>query len=134
MVDFAKSLKPSPRGELEITDLNRMYLEDESLQVEMMGRGIAWLDTGTHQSLLQASHFIQTVEERQGLKIGCIEEVAYRMGTIDHAQFVALGEKLSKSGYGQYIFSWRRSLRALPKFLKESFSGHPPSDSMILTW
>jgi glucose-1-phosphate thymidylyltransferase len=103
VVEFAKSLKPSPRGELEITDLNRMYLEDGSLQVEIMGRGIAWLDTGTHQSLLQASHFIQTVEERQGLKIGCIEEVAYRMGTIDHEQFRSLGEKLSKSGYGQYI-------------------------------
>ena len=77
---------------------------------KLFGRGFAWLDTGTHQSLLQASHFIQTVEERQGLKIGCIEEVAYRMGTIDHAQFVALGEKLSKSGYGQYILQLAKEL------------------------
>ena len=114
VVEFAKSLKPSPRGELEITDLNRMYLEDGSLQVEIMGRGIAWLDTGTHQSLLQASHFIQTVEERQGLKIGCIEEVAYRMGTIDHGQFRALGEKLSKSGYGQYILQLANELKPSP--------------------
>jgi glucose-1-phosphate thymidylyltransferase len=110
VVELAKSLKPSSRGELEITDLNRLYLEDESLQVEIMGRGIAWLDTGTHQSLLQASHFIQTVEERQGLKIGCIEEVAYRMGTIDHAQFCKLGEALSKSGYGQYILQLAKEL------------------------
>ena len=114
VVEFTKSLKPSPRGELEITDLNRMYLEDGSLQVEIMGRGIAWLDTGTHQSLLQASHFIQTVEERQGLKIGCIEEVAYRMGTIDHGQFRALGEKLSKSGYGQYILQLANELKPSP--------------------
>jgi len=112
VVDFAKSLRPSKRGELEITDLNRMYLEDQTLQVEIMGRGIAWLDTGTHQSLLQASHFIQTVEERQGLKIGCIEEVAFRMGCIDNAQFRALGEKLSKSGYGQYILQLASELES----------------------
>lgn len=103
VVPYAKALKPSPRGELEITDLNRVYMQAGTLQVDILGRGVAWLDTGTHHSLLQASHFIQTVEERQGLKIGCIEEVAFRMGTIDIEQFRELGAALSKSGYGQYL-------------------------------
>ena len=105
VVDKAKSLEPSPRGELEITDLNRLYLEEETLQVELLGRGTAWLDTGTHRSLLQAATFIEAVEERQAVMIGNIEEVAYRMGYIDGKQLSALGEELKKSGYGQYILS-----------------------------
>ena len=108
VVRLAKSLKPSPRGELEITDLNRLYLEQGTLSVELMGRGYAWLDTGTHHSLLQAASFIQIVEERQGLKIGCLEEVAYRMGYIDLEKLVALGEALGKSSYGQYILDVAR--------------------------
>ncbi|MEC9466841.1 MAG: sugar phosphate nucleotidyltransferase, partial [Myxococcota bacterium] len=108
VVDMAKSLKPSARGELEITDLNRLYLEQGNLSVELMGRGYAWLDTGTHQSLLQAASFIQIVEERQGLKIGCLEEVAYRMGYIDLQALHELGEALGKSTYGQYILDVAR--------------------------
>ncbi len=92
-----------PRGELEITDLNRLYLERGELTVEQMGRGTAWLDTGTHDFLLQASLFIQTIEHRQGLKVGCPEEVAYRMGYIDATQLGTLAESLKKSTYGQYL-------------------------------
>lgn len=99
----AKSLAPSPRGELEITDLNRLYLEDGSLRVEILGRGTAWLDTGTHDSLLQASQFVQTIEHRQGLKIGSPEEVAFRMGWIDRDQLAQLAAKLGKSSYGSYL-------------------------------
>lgn len=105
VVERAKTIKPSPRGELEITDLNRLYLEDGALSVETMGRGTAWLDTGTHDSLLQASMFIQTIEHRQGLKVGCPEEVAYRMGFIDAQQLCALVHALKKSSYGQYLES-----------------------------
>ena len=103
MIDIAKSLKPSPRGELEITDVNRRYLEQNQLDVQVMGRGHAWLDTGTHDSLIEASLFVQTLEKRQGLKIACPEEVAYRMGYIDAAQLESLAAPLMKSGYGQYL-------------------------------
>ncbi len=105
VVEKAKSLKPSSRGELEITDLNRLYLEEERLLVRIMGRGMAWLDTGTHESLLQASNFIHTMEERQGLKISCIEEIAYRKEYINKEQLLKLAEGLKKSAYGQYLFS-----------------------------
>ena len=103
VVSLAKDLKPSPRGELEITDLNRLYLEQSQLHVELMGRGYAWLDTGTHQSLLEASQFIATLEHRQGLKIACPEEIAWRHGWIDEAGLRRLAEPLVKSGYGQYL-------------------------------
>lgn len=101
--DRARRVKPSPRGELEITTLNAMYLSDGALSVRLMGRGFAWLDTGTHDSLLQASQFVQTVEARQGLKIGCVEEIAYRKGYIDAEQLRALATPLEKSGYGDYL-------------------------------
>jgi glucose-1-phosphate thymidylyltransferase len=101
--DFAAALKPSARGELEITDLNRAYLQDGSLRVAKLGRGFAWLDTGTHESLLQAGHYVQTIEERQGLKIACIEEIAFENGWIDRAQLLRLSESLGKSGYGTYL-------------------------------
>ena len=103
VVDIAKNLRPSPRGEYEITDVNKHYLENGTLEVGVLGRGIAWLDTGTHQSLMQAGQFIQVIEERQGLKIGCIEEVAHAMGFIDDAQLEKLGHKYLQSGYGQYL-------------------------------
>lgn len=103
VVAMAKSLKPSARGELEITDLNRLYLEKEKLNVEIMGRGYAWLDTGTHDSLLEASQFIATLENRQGLKVSCPEEISYRLGWIDAAQLEKLAAPLSKNSYGQYL-------------------------------
>jgi glucose-1-phosphate thymidylyltransferase len=103
VVTMAKSLKPSPRGELEITDLNRLYLEKEKLNVEIMGRGYAWLDTGTHDSLLDASQFIATLENRQGLKVSCPEEIAYRSGWINASQLEKLAAPLVKNGYGQYL-------------------------------
>ncbi|MEH6570527.1 MAG: glucose-1-phosphate thymidylyltransferase RfbA [Halioglobus sp.] len=103
VVDIAKSIQPSPRGELEITDLNKVYLERGDLQVELMSRGTAWLDTGTHNSLLDAANFIRVVEERQGLKIACPEEVAYRMGYISADELLALAAPLEKSGYGLYL-------------------------------
>lgn len=103
VVDLAKTLKPSPRGELEITDLNRLYLEKDQLNVEIMGRGYAWLDTGTHESLLDASQFIATLENRQGLKVACPEEIAFRQGWIDAGQLEALAQPLTKNGYGQYL-------------------------------
>ena len=103
VVDIARSLKPSPRGELEITDVNSRYLERGKLTVEQLGRGFAWLDTGTHASLLQASNFVGTIEERQGQKIACVEEIAYRMGFIDAAQLERLAKPLRNSGYGDYL-------------------------------
>ncbi|WP_413436644.1 glucose-1-phosphate thymidylyltransferase RfbA [Sulfuriferula sp. GW1] len=105
VIDIARKLKPSPRGELEITDVNRHYLEMGQLQVEVMGRGHAWLDTGTHESLLEASLFIQTIEKRQGLKISCPEEIAYREGYIDAAQVERLATPLQKNAYGQYLLA-----------------------------
>ena len=101
--DRAAALSPSPRGELEITDLNRLYLEQQQLQVEILGRGFAWLDTGTHDSLLEASQYIQTVEKRQGLKVSCPEEIAFRQGWIDAVQMKRLANQLRKNGYGAYL-------------------------------
>jgi len=103
VVEIAANLKPSKRGELEITDVNRIFLEGGNLSVEVMGRGTAWLDTGTHESLLEAAHFIETIERRQGLKIACPEEIAYRMGYIDAAQLGRLAEPMRKNSYGQYL-------------------------------
>jgi glucose-1-phosphate thymidylyltransferase len=113
VVKIAENLKPSPRGELEITDLNRIYLEQGNLTVEVMGRGYAWLDTGTHESLLEASQFIQTIEHRQGLKIACPEEIAYRKGFIDSAKLEKLAKPLLKSGYGSYLMSVLEEKRSL---------------------
>ena len=103
IVDVAKSIQPSPRGELEITDVNRWYLERGELRTELLGRGIAWLDTGTHDSLLEASNFISTIEHRQGLKVACPEEIAYRLGYIDETQLKALAAAIHKSTYGKYL-------------------------------
>ncbi len=103
--DFAARLKPSPRAELEITDLNRCYLDDDSLQLEKMGRGYAWLDTGTHESLVEASTYIETIEKRQGLRVCCPEEIAFHNGWIDADQLRALAAPLAKNGYGQYLLS-----------------------------
>lgn len=103
VIDIARNIKPSPRGELEITDVNRVYLERNRLHVQLLGRGYAWLDTGTHASLVDATLFIKTIEDRQGLKIGCVEEIAWRMGFIDAAGLEKLIEPMLKSGYGQYL-------------------------------
>ncbi|EJM14021.1 glucose-1-phosphate thymidylyltransferase, short form [Pseudomonas sp. GM18] len=103
VVEIAKSIKPSARGELEITDVNQAYLERKTLKVEMLGRGFAWLDTGTHDSLLEASHFVHTIEKRQGLKVACLEEIAYSSGWISAAELSAQAERLKKTGYGSYL-------------------------------
>ena len=105
VIDIAESIKPSDRGELEITDVNRVYLEQNSLRVQQLGRGFTWLDTGTHESLLQASEFVRTVEDRQGLKIACLEEIAFSKGFIDSKQVSELAAPLLKSGYGQYLMA-----------------------------
>ena len=104
VISKAKTLKPSARGELEITDLNKLYLGENRLQIRIMGRGMAWLDTGTHDSLLQASNYIHTIEKRQGLKISCVEEIAYKMGYIKKEQLLSLARELEKSAYGDYLF------------------------------
>lgn len=103
VVEIAKNIKPSDRGELEITDVNKVYLENGNLSVEVMGRGFAWLDTGTHESLLEASTFIETIEKRQNLKVACLEEIAYRMGYISKDQVLELAQPLKKNAYGQYL-------------------------------
>ena len=113
VVNLAASLKPSARGELEITDLNRLYLDAGKLKVQVMSRGTAWLDTGTHDSLLDAGQFVQTIERRQGLKIACLEEIAYRLGYITVDQLEELANPVRKSGYGQYLLA----LRNEPKFM-----------------
>lgn len=105
VVEYAKSLKPSARGELEITDLNNIYLKNNALNVELFGRGFAWLDTGTHHSLLQASQFVETIENNQSLKVACLEEIAYKKGYISKEQLVKLAEPLKKSEYGKYLLS-----------------------------
>ncbi|MCG6947069.1 MAG: glucose-1-phosphate thymidylyltransferase RfbA [Deltaproteobacteria bacterium] len=114
VLDIANELKPSGRGELEITDVNRAYLEMKALQVEKLGRGMAWLDTGTPETLMQAANFIETIEERQGLKISCIEEIAYRMGYINAAQLEKLAQPLKGNGYGQYLLDILRYEGLLP--------------------
>lgn len=103
VIDIAANLKPSPRGELEITDVNSTYLKSKKLFVEILGRGIAWLDTGTHESLLQASNFIQAIEQRQGLKVACVEEIAYHLGYITSEDVLRLAKPISKNGYGEYL-------------------------------
>ena len=114
VLDIASRLKPSARGELEITDVNRAYLEMKALRVEKLGRGIAWLDTGTHETLMQAANFIETIEERQGLKVACVEEIAFRMGYISSDQLEKLARPLIKNGYGQYIMDILKYKGLLP--------------------
>ena len=114
VVDIAAELTPSNRGELEITDVNSAYLRMKALMVEKLGRGIAWLDTGTHETLMQAANFIETIEERQGLKIACIEEIAYRMGYISSDQLEKLARPLIKNGYGQYLMDLLKYEGSLP--------------------
>lgn len=120
VVQVAQQIKPSARGELEITTVNEVFLQKDRLNVELMGRGYAWLDTGTHESLLEASSFIQTIEKRQGLKIACLEEIAYEMGFIDKAQVLRLAQDLAKTGYGQYLLKrfskWKLAQLLLPIF------------------
>ena len=110
VISIVKKQKPSPRGELEITDVNKSYLHQDRLKVEQMGRGYAWLDTGTHDSLLEASQFVQTLEKRQGMKISCIEEIAFRMGYIDKDQLKTLGDKMGNNQYGQYLLKVANSI------------------------
>lgn len=119
VVEYAKQIKPSQRGELEITEINRMYLERGELKVELLGRGFAWLDTGTHDSLLEASLFIETIEKRQGFKVACLEEIAFRMGYIDQKQLLILAEPLKKTSYGQYLIEIANE----QKLFKEKIDG-----------
>lgn len=112
VVDVAKSIRPSQRDELEITDVNQFYLHDGSLRVEMLGRGFAWLDTGTHESLLEAGHFIHTIEKRQGFKVACLEEIAWNQGWIDTHQLLCQAEELKKTGYGQYLLGLPKDTQA----------------------
>jgi glucose-1-phosphate thymidylyltransferase len=119
VVQRAKLLQPSARGELEITDLNKLYLNDDKLYVQRLGRGFAWLDTGTHESMLQASNFIQIIEQRTGLKIACIEEIVYHQGFIDHSQVLALAEDYGQSDYGLYLKKVSREAQnslSVPRF------------------
>ncbi|MTI39312.1 glucose-1-phosphate thymidylyltransferase RfbA [Fulvivirga lutimaris] len=111
VIEKAKLVKPSKRGELEITDLNNMYLKEKSLNVQLLGRGMAWLDTGTHRSLLQASNFVESIEERQGLKIACLEEIAFNMGYINQEQLIQLAQPLLKNNYGQYLIAVAKGLK-----------------------
>jgi glucose-1-phosphate thymidylyltransferase len=111
VVEIAKSIKPSERGELEITDVNRAYLESQTLSVEMLGRGFAWLDTGTHESLLEASHFVHTIEKRQGFKVACLEEIAFHNGWLSAAQVKEQARGLKKTGYGQYLLGLLKEVR-----------------------
>lgn len=113
VVEKAKSLKPSARGELEITDLNNIFLKEGRMKVKLLGRGMAWLDTGTHDSLLEASNFIHTIEHRQGLKVSCIEEIAYTRGFIDKDQLIRLGESMKKNEYGQYLLALANEIKIL---------------------
>jgi glucose-1-phosphate thymidylyltransferase len=110
VLDIAASIKPSPRGELEITDVNRVYMEKGQLYVEVMGRGFAWLDTGTHSSLLEASQYVEILEQRQGLRLACPEEIAFRLGYISLDDLHRLAQRTGKSGYGEYLMSVHRSL------------------------
>ncbi len=119
VVDVAKSIRPSPRGELEITDVNLHYLRLSKLDVTPLGRGTAWLDTGTHTSLLEAGAFIQTIEHRQGLKVACPEEIAYRMGFIDAAKLQELATPLRKSGYGEYLLQILQEQAGMPNAANE---------------
>ena len=112
VVRYAEELIPSPRGEIEITDINRRYLEEGRLQVKVLGRGVAWLDAGTHESLLQASMFVQAVEDRQGMMISCVEEIAYRMGYIDQAQLMGCAQEMAGNEYGQYLLRFMKGLEA----------------------
>jgi len=118
VVEKAKTIKPSEREELEITSLNQIYLDEQRLRVKLMGRGYAWLDTGTHESLLEASNFIQTIENRQGLKVACIEEIAFEMGYIDADELIALAQPLKKNQYGQYLLKRAAEGRIMEKFWK----------------
>jgi len=115
VIDFAENLQPSSRGELEITDINKKYLEKGQLMVEVLGRGVAWLDAGTHESLLQASEFVQAVQERQGLMIACLEEIAYRMNFIDENQLEKLAYDMAQSQYGQYLISFLKEKNRFPQ-------------------
>lgn len=111
VIEKAKAVRPSQRGELEITDLNNMYLKEGTLNVQLLGRGMAWLDTGTHHSLLQASNFVESIEERQGLKIACLEEIAFNMGYINSQQLIELAQPLLKNNYGQYLMAVAKGLK-----------------------